>query len=277
MSIRENYAEGRFYANTAGDIISLLDENLAAESGSINYSLKNRNILGGVVPHAAHFYCAREAIHFFEIVKTGARSYDTIVIINPNHSGYGDAVSIDSHRYWASPLGRAEVDEEFARLLNLPMNDIAQRYEHSAEVILPYIQHFLGGSFRFLPINMLNQSCSQAFDLAARIKFVADLLQRSLLLIASSDFTHFKSAAEGYELDSYALEALMAFDLKEFERRIKEKRISICGYGAIMTLLQYSLLVDDHAKVEVLKRGHSGEVYPSKEVVDYISLLVCSG
>ena len=77
----------------------------------------------------------------------------------------------------------------------------------------------------------------------------------------------------GYELDSMALEPLLQFDLGEFEHRVRTMHISICGFGPIMTLLAFAKMVDQSAKVDVLKRGHSGEVYPSAEVVDYVSML----
>ena len=70
-----------------------------------------------------------------------------------------------------------------------------------------------------------------------------------------------------------ALEPLLQFDLEEFEHRVRTMHISICGYGPIMTLLDFAKRVDPEAKVEVLKRGHSGEVYPSAEVVDYVSMM----
>lgn len=276
MSIRENYAEGRFYGSTASAITRVFDDAVAAERPSICYSLKDKVIWGGVVPHAGHVYCAREAVHFFEIVKASGVLFDTVVLINPNHTGYGDAVSIDSHSHWKTPLGVVEVDMELANLMNVPISAAAQRLEHSAEVVLPFIQHFLGDTIRLLPINMRDQSYRSATNLAAELRLAVTSLQRKVLVIASSDFNHFKRPQVGYELDSYALEALLKFDLQEFERRVKDKKVSICGYGAIMALLQYAMLVDEQPKVDVLRRGHSGEVFRSDEVVDYVSLLVYS-
>jgi AmmeMemoRadiSam system protein B len=49
--------------------------------------------------------------------------------------------------------------------------------------------------------------------------------------------------------------------------------VSICGYAPIMTLMEYSKLITKNPKSKILRQGHSGEVYPSNEVVDYVSIL----
>ena len=54
---------------------------------------------------------------------------------------------------------------------------------------------------------------------------------------------------------------------------LKKKNISVCGFGPIMTLIEYSKLISVNPKVNILKIGHSGEVIPSNEVVDYVSIL----
>ena len=274
MSARTNYAEGRFYSDKRADIEKLFEHEVAMQKDEINYSLKDNRTIGGVIPHAGHVFCAHQAVHFFEIVRESGQVFDTVVVVAPNHTGMGNSpMSVDSHTQWQSPLGVIDVDMELAREMELPFNEEAQRFEHSAEVILPFIQHFIGDKVKFLPINMLEQNHHNANTLAIFLKTAADKLNRKILVIASSDFTHFKNSKVGYELDSMALEPLLQFDLAEFEHRVRTMHISICGYGPIMTLFAFAKMVDPNAKVEVLKRGHSGEVYPSAEVVDYVSMM----
>ena len=274
MPARANYAEGRFYSDKRTDIEKLFDHEVAMQKDEISYSLKDNRIIGGVIPHAGHVFCAHQAVHFFEIVRESGQRFDTVVVVAPNHTGMGNSpMSLDSHTQWQSPLGIIDVDMELGREMELPFNEEAQRFEHSAEVILPFIQHFIGGKVKFFPINMLEQSYRNANMLVMLLKSAADKLNRKILVIASSDFTHFKNSKVGYELDSMALEPLLQFDLEEFEHRVRTMHISICGYGPIMTLLDFAKRVDPEAKVEVLKRGHSGEVYPSAEVVDYVSMM----
>lgn len=274
MSIRQNYAEGKFYPSNAKEIIQLLDNALESEKENIQYALKDKTIIGGVSPHAGHVFCAREAVHLFEIAKASEQQFDTVVLINPNHTGYGDPISVDSHTQWQSPLGIIDIDGELSDLLGLPVSPDAQRFEHSAEVIVPFIQHFLGYNVKLLPVNFFAQNFANAQHLAKRLKHAVDSLRRKILVVASSDFNHFKAPEVGYKLDTLALDALVSFELEEFEQRIKTHRISICGYGPIIALMEYARMESENAQMEILARGHSGEVHPSAEVVDYVSILV---
>lgn len=273
MPARVNYAEGRFYSEKRSEIEKMFEYEVTAQQAEIRYELGKHAIVGGVVPHAGHVFCARQAVHFFEIARASQQHFDTVVLVAPNHTGLGSAMSLDSHAQWQSSFGTIDVDMEFAHKLGLPFDDEAQRFEHSAEVIVPFIQYFLGGNVKLLPINMLEQNYANATKLAELVKIAADELNRKVLVIASSDFTHYKNSKVGYDFDSHALEPLLQFDLHEFEHRIHSLKMSICGFGPIMTLLAFAKLVNQHAKVEVLKRGHSGEVYPAQEVVDYVSML----
>lgn len=273
MPTRVNYAEGRFYSEKRADIEAMFEYEVASQKAKIRYELGKHAIVGGVVPHAGHVFCARQAVHFFEIVRASQQHFDTVVLVAPNHTGLGSPMSLDSHAKWQSPFGTIDLDMELASKLDLPFNDEAQRFEHSAEVIVPFIQYFLGSDIKLLPVNMLEQNFQNASKLAEEVMLAADELKRKVLIIASSDFTHYKNPKVGYDFDSHALEPLLLFDLHEFEHRIHSLKMSICGFGPIMTLLAFAKLVSPHAKVEVLKRGHSGEVYPALEVVDYVSML----
>lgn len=273
MNIRENFAEGRFYSDNKDEIIKIFDDAIAREVNNIDYSLADKFIIGGVVPHAGHIYCSTQAIHFFEIIKRSKQVFDVVVIVNPNHHGGGLPASIDEHDYWKSPLGTIEVDQELADYIELPEDSLSQAYEHSAEVIIPYIQYFMPKSTKILPVSFGAQSRENARVLAHAIYKACVVLNRRALFIASSDFNHFATPEKGKSLDDYALEALLKYDCTTFDERVKEKNISICGYGAIMSLFYFSKDVAQHFKIKILKQGHSGEVAQMDIVVDYVSML----
>ncbi len=98
-------------------------------------------------------------------------------------------------------------------------------------------------------------------------------MNRKVLIIASSDFSHFLSPKQGKEKDAFVLENIITLDSPAIEKVVHKKNISVCGYGPIMTLIEYSKLVTTNPKVDILRIGHSGEIIPSNEVVDYISIL----
>jgi AmmeMemoRadiSam system protein B len=274
MTVRKPSVAGAFYPDSSKEIGEIFEEALEKERGNIKTELSKKKIIGGVSPHAGYVYCAREAVHLFEIMRGKREGFDTIVIINPNHTGYGEAVSVDSNSCWETPFGSIEVDTEFGEKLPFIKEPMAQRFEHSGEVMLPYLQYFFNGKFKILPICMMKQDLSTAKKIAESIKDASENLGRKIFVLISSDFTHFETPKKGAELDSYAIESLLNMDSVEFHKRVVEKDISICGMGSIMVLLEYSKLVSKKPKLEILKRGHSGEVYPSDKVVDYVSILV---
>jgi AmmeMemoRadiSam system protein B len=93
------------------------------------------------------------------------------------------------------------------------------------------------------------------------------------MIIASSDFSHFETPAEGERKDDMVLEQIKNQDTEKLYDTVIKNRISVCGYGPIMTLIEYSRLVSDRPRSSILARGHSGKTRPSDSVVDYITIL----
>lgn len=273
MRIRKPAVAGRFYPASKESIIEQINMILEKEINNIDLSLKNKNIIGGVVPHAGYMFSAYQAVHFFEIIKQSKINYDTVVIVNPNHTGIGHEIAVDSHDAWETPLGILQLDSEFREKLGFSISEIEQQREHSAEVMLPFLQYFLGNNYKILPVTLSDQTHKNAKAIANKVYKTANKLNRKILFIASSDFSHFLSPEKGKEMDEYVLRNILLFNIPEIEKVVREKNISVCGFGPIMALMEYSKLITDKPRVEILKRGHSGEIIPSSEVVDYVSML----
>lgn len=273
MRVRTPKVAGAFYPGTKNEINSLIRRIIDTETEKIDYSYARKNIIGCVVPHAGYIYSGYEAMHFFEIIKRSSRKYDTFIIINPNHTGYGEHIEVDSNDSWETPLGNVPVDTEFARQLDLPRSDRAQMQEHSAEVMLPLLQKSHPEGFRIVPISMLRQNPITALEVAEKIRETNIVLKRKIMIIASSDFTHFESPVEGEMKDDLVLEQIEKQDSEKLYDTVIQKQISVCGYGPIMTLIEYSKLITDRPFSTILARGHSGKTSPSASVVDYISIL----
>src|SRR6056297_897234 len=273
MNIRKPVVAGKFYPAKKDDIIQQIEEIKQKEYSQINLDLKDKKIIGGIVPHAGYMFSAYQAVHFFEILKQSKNKYDTIIIINPNHTGLGHEIALDDNEAWETPLGEVDVDIDFGQKLGITISGIEQKNEHSAEVMVPFLQHFLDYPFKIAPITLSHQTFKNAKHLAGRIKDAADLTHRKILIIASSDFSHFLTPEQGKEKDAYVIEHILNLNAVAVEKVIKEKNISVCGYGPIMTLMEYAKLVAKNPGVDLLRTGHSGEIIPSSEVVDYVSIL----
>ena len=271
---RKAAVAGKFYPADANDLRELIRKIALAEKDNINYSLAGNKIIGAVVPHAGYVFSAYQAVHFFEIIKKSKEKFDTVVIVNPSHTGYGEEISLDDNTRWETPFGKLSIDMEFAGLLNLPFSGIAHKYEHSAEVMLPFLQYYFDYDFKIVPVCMKRQSPDNAVLVANAVFNAMEKTNRKVLFIASSDFSHYERPEFGFRQDDYVIKEILKFDTKAVYTQVKSHNVSVCGYGPIMALLEFAKLKSGTAKAEILKRGHSGEIYPADKVVDYVSILV---
>ncbi|MCD4793348.1 MAG: AmmeMemoRadiSam system protein B [Bacteroidales bacterium] len=274
MKIRKPTVSGKFYPSDKKDLRKLLDRILNSEKRNIKTELNEKRIIGGVVPHAGYIYSAYQAVHFFEILKSSNQTFDTFIILNPNHTGYGTEISIDNNDQWETPLGIVDVDIELAQLTDFTFSSDAHKYEHSGEVMLPLLQHFIQYDFQILPVTMSVQNFYNSQLIANRIYFAAKKLNRKICFIASSDFSHFVDPEFGKKQDFKVIKKILAFQSEDIIKTVKTNNISMCGYGPVATLTEYAQIVSDKPKAELLKFGHSGEVHYSNDVVDYASILV---
>lgn len=264
---------GKFYPGTESTLTAQISEIHTEEIPKINRELAKKKIIGCVVPHAGYIYSGYEAIHFFDIISNSDEKYDTFVIVNPNHTGMGAALALDENDYWETPLGSVPLDRELMEQLGIPESSMAHQYEHSAEVMVPFLQHFLDYPFSIVPISITHQTYENARSLAEKIFEANRSLKKKILIIASSDFSHYVHPKEGERKDDLVIDQIMKGDSGQVYRVVQEHRVSVCGYGPIMTLMEYAKLVAGKPVAEVIRRGCSGDVMPSSEVVDYVTIL----
>ena len=271
--VRSPGVAGMFYPSGGGRLDGLIDKLSREEKPHISTGPVPGTITGGIVPHAGIEYCGRQAVHFFETLKINGFVPDTAVILHPSHRGAGPPLSVDDHHSWEVSNGTLKTDLEFAGELNLPFSATAQAVEHSAEVIVPYIIHFLPGHVKLVSVNMVDQSYGAAKEVAVKIHAASLKLKRRLLLIASSDFSHFLRRPEAREMDDIVLNEIMSRNTEGVYRVVRENNISVCGYGPVMTVMEYSSMLDPEYGIKILSRGDSGDETDSSDVVSYISAL----
>ena len=227
-------------------------------------------ITGAVVPHAGYMYSGRTAAHVYAVLPNA----DTFVIIGPNHTGYGSAVSVSSDT-WSTPLGNVDVDLDIIESLPCRIIDIdesAHRYEHSIEVQIPFLQT-LFKDFKIVPICMGLQDEETVRDVSTELIDAISEIDKKIVVIASSDFTHYKPPAVAYEIDHYVIEPLLELNVTEFYSRIQERDASVCGYGPIAVMVRVSRgLGANYGRL--LNYSNSGDVQPMPEVVGYAGIVV---
>ncbi|MGQ7869810.1 AmmeMemoRadiSam system protein B [Sunxiuqinia sp. sy24] len=273
-SIRNPIFTGSFYPDSEVALKRLIQEVYQAEKETINNELAKRTLIGGIVPHAGYAYSGYEAIHFYDILKQSQQHFDTIVVVNPNHTGYGSGwFNTSTYAEWKTPLGLVNADLAFVDALDIEPNNRAHSLEHSGEVQLPFLQLYAEGPFAVAMITMNKQTVASAVSLASKIRQAAVQTGQRILLIASSDFSHHESPSMGYEKDQLVIDQILSMNSQKVFDAVQQHKVSACGYGPIMALIEYTSQVARRPGIALLRRGNSGEVQPAEMVVDYISFL----
>lgn len=275
MSVRKQTVAGSFYPGEGSEITHLLEQIYLSEKKSIKNLMVPNLIIGGIVPHAGYKYSAKEAVHFFNYLKESQEQVDTFIIVTPSHSGSKYELSLDDHKSWSTPLGLIDLDFELMDFLDIPKSKDAQENEHSAEVMLPYLQYFLDYEFKIVPITMRKQSYKKSKELAEKVFKANQVRKKKIAIIASTDFSHYERPEVAFYNDNLVLNRIVNNSIRGLYDTIQENKISVCGYGPIMTLMFYARMINNEFKVEILSRGNSSQFNNNKEelVVDYVSAL----
>jgi hypothetical protein len=224
--------------------------------------------LGIVSPHAGYIYSGQIAAHAFSTLPPDFSG--TFVVIGPSHHGYLTSVSSIP---WETPLGIVDTDAEFIGALDIGIDEPSHEEEHSIEVQMPFIKYRFPRA-QVVPVMMGEQDPAHAAAVVEKIVAAQRLTKRDIRVVASSDFSHYVPEAQAKDGDLYAIEALTRLDVKEFYRRIREKRVTACGYGPISVMVSVCLCMGAR-EGRLIRYGTSGDVTGDRdEVVGYAAIAV---
>ncbi|MHC2995394.1 MAG: AmmeMemoRadiSam system protein B [Candidatus Atribacteria bacterium] len=235
-----------------------------------------RKIVGLISPHAGYMYSGPIAAHgFYKIALDGKP--DTIIILGPNHRGFGADVSIMINGKWETPLGELEIDKDIAEnILNnskiIKVDNKAHQSEHSIEVQLPFIQYIFGKNVKIIPICMTRQDINTDIEIARSI--CSSVVNKNILIIASSDFTHYEPQEYAQNVDKQAINAILEFNPNKLYDMIYQQNLTMCGPGPI-TVMLIACKTLGAKKAELLKYATSGDITNIyNQVVGYASLII---
>jgi len=275
MKIRKPAVSGMFYAGTARELEEQIEWCYKHEVGpgaipQVN-SKGRREIVAIVVPHAGYYYSGPVAAHAYkELADDGI--FDTAVILGPNHTGYGYPVSLWAGASWSTPLGEVEIDKKLAQKLlgeMIKADEAAHIQEHSIEVQLPWLQ-YLYKKVKIVPITMLAQDIETARMVGKAISQAGD----NLIIIATSDLTHYEPHSIAMEKDSSVIEAIVALDEEELYERCESLNCTMCGYGPVASAIVAAKEMKAR-KASLLKYATSGDTSGDfSRVVGYGSIVI---
>jgi len=225
-------------------------------------------LIGLIAPHAGYAYSGAIAGHAFRQARGAA--YDRVVVVSPMHAFFPAATLTTGHDAYQTPLGTIPVDRDALDALGerVELTPIRGDEEHSLEIELPFLQRALVRPFLLLPLMLRDQSYAGAERLG---KAIAEVLQddRSSLLVASSDLSHFYTDTQARLLDKRMLDCVEAFDPEGVIRLDDEGKAFACGRAAIATALVAARALGADT-VKVAGYGTSGDSGGDKmQVVGY--------
>jgi len=229
--------------------------------------------LGVVSPHAGYAYSGHVAGAVFSRIAIPKN----VLILNPNHHGWGEDFALAPSGVWETPLGDVEINERLNRLL-LEMtaaeeDERAHYMEHSGELQLPFLK------FRRddVSVSLVCIACNDIEKLLEFGKSVAEVVRRlgeDVLIVASSDMTHYEPAEVAKRKDYAAIERMEALDTRGLWNVVKEQQISMCGVGPVTAMMEAAKSLGAK-QARLIKYATSGDVTGDfSQVVGYASLLV---
>jgi len=194
----------------------------------VSESPHRHDLLACVAPHAGYVYSGGVAGELYGHLNVPRR----VVVLGPNHTGIGTAISVAPHSSWRTPMGEQPVDRQLARLLVERHPDAvfdagAHTREHSLEVQLPFLIA-RRPDVQILPVCLAHlglESCLQlGHTLAGLVRELGDIG-----IVASSDMSHYLPDKKARELDRVAIDAVLTLSPQTVYETIHRHGITMCG------------------------------------------------
>ena len=237
MNVRKSIIAGSWYpgdkARLAADLGKYLDA-AKAQPGKAE-------LLGVVVPHAGYQYSGPVAASAYKNLI--GRKIRTVVMVGPSHRAYFSGAAVYASGAWETPLGRVPVDTALAQKIigrdTAYIHDLpaAHAEEHSLEIHLPFLQAVLAPGFSIVPVMLFDHSLAACERLA---QAVAEAVKGrdDVLLLASSDLSHYHPDAQAKKLDKLVVDAVAAYDPEKLAADLAFEKCEACGGGPIVAVMQ---------------------------------------
>ena len=268
-SVRQSAVAGSFYPAAAGKLQRDVDELLQRATVPEKFG----TIHGIVSPHAGYVYSGFTAAHSYKLLK--GRKFDAVIIVGPSHREYFDGISIFPGECYQTPLGEVPINDKVRSKLiredkGIVLSTVGHRTEHSVEVQLPFLQRALG-SFSFVPVIMGDQSLELCQNLAEVMS--SAISGQNVLLVASSDLSHYHTYDEAVSLDKRVIDLVESFDSLQLLQRTQRRELEACGAGPMVAVMLAARSLGANV-ARVIHYCNSGDVTGEKDaVVGYLSAM----
>ncbi|MFP4118153.1 MAG: AmmeMemoRadiSam system protein B [Candidatus Woesearchaeota archaeon] len=196
MRIRETAVAGAFYPAEKERLRDLITGLAKQAEGS-----PEKDINGIIVPHAGYIFSGKTACYGFKRIDD---RFNKVVVLGPNHTVYTNRAIIDDNDAWRSPFGEVKISHDGIPE-DLVRDSTPHIKEHSIEVQIPFLQHFIS-DFSLIPVIVgdLDE------DMVTRYtEVINNLLDDRTLLVISTDLSHFHTKEKAEMIDKHTIENII--------------------------------------------------------------------
>ena len=266
--MRKPYVAGQFYPGRARELREAL-------RGLTDPKAPKEKAVAVICPHAGYVYSGAVA----GAVLSSVTVPDTVLLLGPSHSPIRPVFAVQDEGSWGTPLGEVPVASGLARLLlercpSCRVDPKAHEREHSLEVQIPFLQH-LAPFVTIVPVSVSHTAALE--DLAGLGRAAAEAVRdfgRDVLILASTDMSHYLSREEAREKDGLAIDRILALDAEGLFDVVVREDISMCGFHPVAAALVAAKELGA-VRAELVRYATSGDVTgDDREVVGYAGFRV---
>ena len=269
--VRPAAVAGSWYPSTPDRLGHEIDRYMA--NADVDRSTPPRAI---VAPHAGLMYSGPVAGCAYRTVEGAC--YAAVILVGPSHFVGFRGVSIWPRGAWQTPFGAVPVAEALAADIAGASREViedpaAHRREHSLELQLPFVARVLPG-VPIVPLVMGRQSRATAFALGDALATVIARAEGPVLLVASSDLSHYHDARTAAEMDGVVLRRVEQLDAEGLMQTLEHQPHHACGGGPMVSVIHAAMQLGS-TRAQVLKYADSGDVSGDKSsVVGYMAAAI---
>lgn len=213
-----------------------------------------------ISPHAGYVYSGKVAGSVFSSVLIP----DKFILLGPNHGDVSIRMALMKRGVWETPLGDVPIDTSLAQLImdqsdTIKEDEKSHAQEHSLEVQIPFIQYFKN-NISIVPISIAYHASYEDLEILGKaLSHSIGNYDQNVLIVASTDMSHYVSQEEAREKDFLAINKILQMDAKGLYEIVRQESISMCGYQPTVAALIASKELQAQ-KAELIKYQTSGDV-----------------
>ena len=226
---RKAAVRGAFYPETCTEVKSTI-KSFNRRFNEITISQEVLSIIPRaiIVPHAGYIYSGFTANFAYRFLKQSKAK--RIIIIGPSHHHYFEGISGSYYETYETPCGELNIDSAYlfalAKEFDIGFEPKAHEKEHSTEVQMPFIKHYLPQA------KVIELIYGDIPPKKLSILITALLNNDDNAVLISTDLSHFHSLEEAKFLDEICLNGVTKLDLNELEKGCKA-----CGLIGIQAMI----------------------------------------